>query len=152
MNISSVSDSDLRVEWNRRFFLHPGDQLNAAKDAAEHLRTLFSQAARDQEHFAIILLNQQNRIIESRILFTGSLSTSAVYPREIVKLVLKHESSSILVGHSHPSGAVKPSSSDKAVTVKIQNALASIDSVLLDHLVLGNGTDGYFSFADNHLL
>ena len=152
MEIREIPDDMLRQEWNRRFYLSPGRQLKHARDAAEHLRSVFSNASRDQEHFAVVFLNQQNRIIASSIIFTGTINTSAVYPRELIKLVLKHEAVNILIGHTHPSGSVEPSGSDRAVTDKIKNLLSNLDVELIDHLVIGNGTEEYFSFADSKLI
>ncbi len=152
MEIREIPDEALRQEWNRRFYLSPGSQLRCGRDAAQHLRSVFSDASRDQEHFAVVFLNQQNRIIASSILFTGTINTSAVYPRELIKLVLKYEAASILIGHTHPSGSVEISASDRAVTTKIKNLLSSLDVELIDHLVIGNGTVEYFSFADSNLI
>ena len=152
MEIREIPDDILREEWNRRFFLTPGNQLRLARESAEHLRTLFSSVPRDQEHFAVVYLNQQLQIIESTILFTGTINTSAVYPRELVKSVLNHEAVNILIGHTHPSGSIQPSSSDRAVTTKIKNLLSNLDVELIDHLVIGNGTEEYFSFSDNNIL
>ena len=152
MEIREIPDKILREEWNRRFYLKPGSQLKSGMQSAVHLRTLFSGASRDQEHFAVIFLNQQNQIIESIILFTGTINTSAVYPRELVKLVLRYEAVNILIGHTHPSGSIQPSSSDRAVTSKIKHLLSNLDVELIDHLIIGNGTEDYFSFADHRLL
>jgi|GEM_PF-398567 len=152
MEIREIPDEMLRQEWNRRFYINPGSQLKSARDAAEHLRSVFSNASRDQEHFAVVFLNQQNRIIETSIIFTGTINTSVVYPRELIKLVLKYEAANILIGHTHPSGTVEPSSSDKAITLKIKNLLSNLDIDLIDHLVIGNGTEAYFSFSDHNIL
>jgi len=97
-------------------------------------------------------LNQQNQIITSVVLFSGTLNSAAVYPRELVKDVIRYESAAIIIGHTHPSGSIEPSSSDRAVTTKIKTALSSIDVELLDHLILGNGNDGFYSFANHDLM
>jgi DNA repair protein RadC len=68
----------------------------------------------------------------------------------VVKKVLDLGASAIMFGHNHPSGNVTPSSSDRAVTKKLQTALNAIDVAVLDHLVVGGAN--YFSFADHRLL
>jgi DNA repair protein RadC len=152
MNLCKISDNLLKEEFNRRFYVNPGEQLGNVGSVAEHLRNLFSKYERDQEHFAVIYLNQQYNVIASEILFTGSLTTSAVYPRELIKRVLEHEAGAVLIGHNHPSGSLNPSNSDRAITKKLKTALESIDVDLLDHLIIGNGTEGYFAFSDHRLL
>ena len=152
MDLNRVDDDMLREEYLRRFFVLPGEFLGSAKQVADHLSAVFSKAPRDQEHFAIVLLNQQHQIIASEILFTGSLATSAVYPRELVKRVIQSESAALIIGHTHPSGTVQPSHSDRAITTKIKNAMDTIDVDLLDHVIIGNGSEEYYSFTDHHLL
>lgn len=152
MDWDNVADNLLKEEYLRRFYAKPGERLHSSPASADHLRSVFATVPKDQEHFAVIFLNQQNQIICSNILFTGTLTTAAVYPRELVKQVIKYEAASVIIGHTHPSGGIEPSSSDRAVTKKIQNALISIDVELLDHLILGNGSDGFCSFAERNLL
>ena len=152
MKISRVSDNDLRREFNRRFFIKTGEQIGGTGKAAEHFRSIFSDCERDKEHFAVVYLNHQHQVLGSEVLFSGSLSSSAVYPREFIKQVLQHEAGAILIGHTHPSGSLSPSNSDRAITNKLQTALESIDVSLLDHLIIGNGKDGYYSFSDHLLL
>ena len=98
----------------------------------------------------VIFLDGQNQIIKMEELFTGSLTTSAIYPREVIQKVLGYDAASVILVHNHPSGSLNPSGSDRAVTKKLQIALASIDVEILDHLIVG-GND-FFSFADHHLL
>ena len=152
MDLNRVADDMLREEYLRRFFAVPGQFLGSSKQVADHLSAVFSRVPRDQEHFAIVLLNQQHQIIDSEILFSGSLGTSAVYPRELVKRVIQSESAALVIGHNHPSGNVQPSSSDRAITNKIKNAMNTIDVELLDHVIIGNGSEEYYSFCDHHLL
>ncbi|NQV14953.1 DNA repair protein RadC, partial [bacterium] len=119
-------------------------------DSAEHLRSFLSQLPQDQEHFCVVFMNSQNQIISTEVISSGSLATAAVFPREIIKRLLALEAGAIIVGHNHPSGETIPSSSDRALTKKLQTALTAIDVDFLDHIIIG-GTD-YFSFSDHRLL
>jgi DNA repair protein RadC len=103
-----------------------------------------------REHFGIIYLNGANKVINSEILFTGSLTTSAVYPREVIKRAIEESAGAILVGHNHPSGNRQPSSDDLAITKKIKDACKTVDIVLHDHLIVTS--TGYYSFADKGVL
>ena len=150
VDVSKVSDSEIRAEYVNRFQKKTGEQLKSARDSAEHLRSFLSQHPQDQEHFCVVFMNTQNQIISTEVISTGSLATAAVFPREIVKRLLALESGAIIVGHNHPSGETTPSNSDRALTKKLQTALTSIDVELLDHIVIG-GCEHY-SFADNRLL
>ena len=69
-----------------------------------------------------------------------------------MKKVIQSESAALIIGHTHPSGTVQPSNSDRAITTKIKNAMNTIDVDLLDHVIIGNGSEEYYSFTDHHLL
>jgi len=147
--LDRVSDSELDKEYRKRFFLSAGEELHGAEDAAKHFNMLFGEDPA-REHFGIIYLNGANKVINSEILFTGSLTTSAVYPREVIKRAIEENAGAILVGHNHPSGNKQPSSDDLAITKKIKAACETVDIVLHDHLILTS--TGYYSFADNGVL
>jgi len=147
--LTEVSDNEIAEEFVNRFQRRDGEQLKSAATAANHLRAILSAYPRDVEHFVVIFLNSQNRIITSEVVASGTIDSSAVHPRIIIKKVLGHEAAHILVGHGHPSGETVPSNSDRALTKKLQQALTSIDVSLLDHIIIG---DGYYSFSDKGLL
>jgi len=147
--LDRVSDSELDKEYRKRFFLSAGEELHGAEDAAKHFNILFGEDPA-REHFGIIYLNGANKVINSEILFTGSLTTSAVYPREVIKRAIEENAGAILVGHNHPSGNKQPSSDDLAITKKIKAACQTVDIAFHDHLILTS--TGCYSFADNGVL
>jgi DNA repair protein RadC len=149
MNISNISDSEILTEYVRRFTIPAGGSIKTAGEAADHFRAYFADAAK-REQFCVCFLNGQHRILETETLFVGSLTSSAVYPREVLQRVLDLGSAAILLAHNHPSGELTPSSSDRAVTKKLQTALSAIDVDILDHIIVGG--NGFFSFADHHIL
>ena len=149
MNISSVSDSEILEEYVRRFTIPAGESIRSSREAAAHFRSYLYDAAK-HEVFLCCYLNAQNQILTTEIAARGSLSTSAVYPREIVSRVIELGANSVLFAHNHPSGNITPSNSDRAVTKKLQTGLNAIDVEVLDHIIVGGSE--YFSFADHHLL
>jgi DNA repair protein RadC len=103
----------------------------------------------DVETVYCIFLNAKNRILAIEKIFSGTISSSAIYPRELIKRVIALKSTAIVLTHNHPSGFVEPSAEDKAITVRMAIALASIDVDLHDHIIIG---DGFHSMADSGLL
>ncbi|GAA3710077.1 DNA repair protein RadC [Oceanisphaera sediminis] len=101
---------------------------------------------REREVFALLLLDNQHRVIEFHELFTGTLDAAAVYPREIVSLALKRGAAAVILVHNHPSGVAEPSRADRMITERIQSALGLLDIRVLDHLVVGDGET--VSFAE----
>ncbi|WMC10346.1 DNA repair protein RadC [Oceanimonas pelagia] len=111
-------------------------------------RAFLQLRLRDQprEVFALLLLDNQHRVIEFHELFYGTLDAAAVYPREIVTLALKQGAAAVILVHNHPSGVAEPSRADRMITERIQAALGLLDIRVLDHLVVGDGET--VSFAE----
>lgn len=103
----------------------------------------------EREVFSIIYLSNNNEIIEYKELFFGTINSASVYPREVVKDVLRVNAASVILAHNHPSGSVEVSTADKLITGKLIKALSLIDVEVLDHLIIGNS---YVSFAELNLL
>lgn len=104
-------------------------------------------ATLEHEEFHVLWLDSQNRLIASDRLFSGSLSSTSVYPREVVKAALKHNAAACIIAHNHPSGIVEPSSADRVLTNTIKSALAVIDVRMLDHFIVA-GNARPLSFAE----
>ncbi len=149
MNFSKISDNDILSEYVKRFTICGGESIRSAREAADHFRAFFADAAK-KEKFICCFMNSQHQVLSTEILFSGGLSSSAVFPRQVIERVLDLGAGAVMFAHNHPSGETTPSSSDRAVTKKLQSALGAIDVDLLDHIIIGGAN--YYSFADNHLL
>ena len=147
--LTEVSDNEIAEEFVNRFQLKAGDMIKNATSAANHLRAFLKDYPRDVEHFMLILLNNQNKVITTEVVASGTINSSAVYPRRIAIKVLEKEAASVILAHNHPSGETMPSHSDRAVTKKLQTGLAALDIEILDHIIIG---EGHYSFADAGLL
>ena len=79
-------------------------------------------------------------------MFDGTITHMTVYPRELIKRVLKFRAAGIILVHNHPSGNPSPSMEDKALTMKVAVSMVGIDVSLHDHVIVG---DGYYSMADS---
>jgi DNA repair protein RadC len=109
-----------------------------------------SMSREKKERFKVLFLNSKNELIEAETLFKGSLTSSAVYPREIMERAMKYNASGLIFAHNHPSGDPTPSDSDKEITRHLTEAGKSMQIKVLDHIVIGSNE--YFSFADAGLI
>lgn len=91
-----------------------------------------------QEVFAALYLDNKHRVIQFEILFYGTINMASIYPRELVKRALHHNSAAMIVAHNHPSGIADPSKSDMEITAWLKQALSLIEVKLLDHLVIAD--------------
>ena len=103
-----------------------------------------------QEHFGVMFLDAQHRLLRFDILFSGTLTQTSVYPREVVRLALRHNAAAVVLAHNHPSGVAEPSRADEYLTQSLASALKLVDVRVLDHLVVGHGS--VVSFAERGLL
>ncbi|MCJ7685211.1 MAG: JAB domain-containing protein, partial [Desulfobacteraceae bacterium] len=125
-----------------------GQILSNSQEVYNVMKPLFVEND-DVETVYCIFLNAKNRILAIEKMFSGTISSSAIYPRELIKRIIALKSSAIVLTHNHPSGFVEPSAEDKAITVRMAIAMASIDVDLHDHIIIG---DGFHSMADSGLL
>jgi len=92
---------------------------------------------KQEEVMAVLFLDVRHRLIVFEELFHGSISSATVHIRVLVKRALKHNSASIILAHNHPSGECKPSSADREITHRIQQAMQLVEVQVLDHFVVG---------------
>jgi DNA repair protein RadC len=119
-----------------------------SKAAAGYLKPLLTDYT--HEVFGVLYLDQGGRLKHFGILSEGGITATTVDPRLIFKKALQEEAVSIIVSHNHPSGNLKPSRADEALTTKINEGAKLLDIKLLDHIIVGD--QGYFSFANEGLL
>jgi DNA repair protein RadC len=106
--------------------------------------------AKTHEVFVALFLDAKNHLISLEELFRGTLSTTSVYPREVVMRVLHHGAASVVLAHNHPSGGVEPSQADLVLTKHLKAALHLIDVQVLDHVIVSSSAA--LSMAERGLL
>ena len=122
--------------------------LNSPSLAKDFLKVMFAGAER--ESFVVVFVDNSTRVIAVEELFIGTVTQTAVYPREVVRRALHHNATGVLCAHPHPSGIAEPSRADEHLTQQLKAALATVDVKLLDHLVVSGAS--CVSFAERGLL
>lgn len=125
------------LELARRALLEEitaGSMLSSPRAVKEYLRITF--AGKPFESFHVLFLDVKNRLIDAKEMFRGTLTHTAVYPREVVKEALARNAASVMLAHNHPSGTPEPSESDLLLTRALMQALALVDIRILDHFVV----------------
>jgi DNA repair protein RadC len=103
-----------------------------------------------REIFKVLFLTRKNELILDQDVFFGTLTGSAVYPREIMTMALENKAAALVFVHNHPSGDPSPSREDRKVTKDLVWASRLLMIQVLDHIIIGQ--DAYFSFADENLI
>ena len=134
-------------------------QVRSSRDSRDVLVAYLGDT--DREHFIVMLLDQKNKIIGINTVSIGSLTASVVHPREsflpallknIATDMILNKCAAVVFGHNHPSGDPQPSAEDRALTERLTEVGKLLSIPVLDHIIVGDGTELYFSFADEGLL
>lgn len=128
------------LEIGRRYLDSELRESEALTDPAASARFLKSRlAAYPYEVFACLFLDNRHRVIAFEELFRGTIDGASVHPREVVRHCLQHNAAAVIFAHNHPSGVSEPSAADRAITLRLRDALALVDIRVLDHFVIGSG-------------
>lgn len=103
-----------------------------------------------KEQFRVLLLDIKNKIIKEVLISQGSLTSSLVHPREVLKPAIKESAASVIFIHNHPSGDPEPSSDDIEITNRLCKSCSIIGINVLDHIIVAE--NGYFSFKQKKLI
>lgn len=102
------------------------------------------------EEFWVVYLNNSNRILSERRIGQGGVAGTFVDVRLVVKGALEELASAMIIFHNHPSGNLRPSTQDEALTKRIRDAAKLFDIRLNDHIIVTPGA--FFSFRDEGML
>ena len=102
------------------------------------------------EEFWAAFVDNQNRVIAWECISRGTVDQTAVFPREVLALALRHHASGLVLAHNHPGGDLSPSQEDRALTQRIARAAAELGVRVLDHLIVTE--ESHYSFQENGLL
>jgi DNA repair protein RadC len=122
--------------------------IRSSVDVAEFLRASIRDFT--YEVFAVVFMNRANKVVHFEIISRGGMSGTVADPRIILRLALEQHATGIILCHNHPSGNLRPSQADIAITKKICEAGKLLDIDVRDHLIVSE--EGYFSFADEGMI
>lgn len=139
------------VEISKRMLILPKEnyiKISNCEDIYNNFKNLFFN--KKQEHFYCIYLDVKKRVIDTKLLFIGTINYSLVNPREIFKEAYLNGATSIVCMHNHPSNDVTLSKNDISLTNHLIE-LGKIHNIAIDdHVIIGN--NNYFSFFENNLI
>ncbi len=125
--------------------------MSSPRLIAEYMYELFQGCQQEELH--VLLLDPSFRLIRQERVSIGLADRSLMHPREVFRLAIREACTSIVVVHNHPSGNIKPSQSDIAVTEKLYASGEIIGIALADHVIVGkrqeDGQVGYYSFRES---
>jgi len=139
------------IELSKRYLTEGFQNRPYVESSGDILKLLYQEMRDlDQEVFKVLLLNGQNHVLKIEEVVKGTLTTAQIYPREVVKVALRHSAAAIVFVHNHPSGVTQPSEDDKRITRDLVFACRLMGIKVHDHIIIGDNEK--FSFADNGLI
>jgi DNA repair protein RadC len=128
------------IELGRRLTVEAPEErpaIHSPADAAALVQ--YEMGALEQEELRVMLLDTRNRVLDTAILYRGSLNSSQVRVGELFRTAIRRNAAAVIIIHNHPSGDPAPSPDDIALTRAIVQAGKLLDVDVLDHLVIGRG-------------
>lgn len=151
MGQAKVAQFKAVIELSKRY-LAEGFQNRPYVESSDDILKFLYQEMRDldQEVFKVLLLNGQNHVLRIEEVAKGTLTAAQIYPREVVKIALRHSAAGLVFVHNHPSGAAQPSEDDKKITRDLVFACRLMGIKVHDHIIIGDNEK--FSFADTGII
>lgn len=141
----------LHVRYTTRSLPRPADWANVRSPA--EAAAVFSEiiGLEIAEVCGALYLSAANEVLCYCELSRGTLDAAPLHPRDVLRGALVTNAAAVIVGHNHPSGAVRPSAEDLALTSRLTAAAEVFGVSLLDHVIVGRG-GAYFSFKESGLI
>jgi DNA repair protein RadC len=134
------------IELLKRSVCDFGPIANDPAMALNLIRAQIELAGAEREHFVVLFLDTRHRLLDSRILFSGTVDGAEVYPRIVLQQALQLNAAAAVLAHNHPSNYPEPSAADHALTTRLKQALALVGIRLLDHFIIAGNK--HTSFAE----
>jgi DNA repair protein RadC len=141
--IQAISEIFRRIRLSRA----EQKKFSHAKDVFEYASHIIGD--KKEEHFLILHLTTQNRLISYKILSKGILDAALIHPREVFRSAIEHSAYACIISHNHPSGDATPSNADSEVTEILMKTGEIVGIPILDHVVIGK--NNYYSFSEKIL-
>ncbi|MBO4730007.1 MAG: DNA repair protein RadC [Bacteroidaceae bacterium] len=132
----------------RRMNAQPLKRLHfgSAQDIYEYFRP--QMCDKDYEVFWVVLLNNRLQYIDDRCISQGDVKGTVVEPRMVFNYVVSRPAVAFAVAHNHPSGNPKPSQKDEILTKRIAAVAKELGVKFLDHVIISEGQNNYYSFQE----
>lgn len=139
------------AEVGRRIALQRSElNIQRITGSADASKLFFNAMERyEQEVFLGMFLDVKHHILAIEELFVGTAGQALVHPRDLYRQAVRYNAYAVLVAHNHPSGDVSPSSEDLLLTRRLAKAGEILGVELLDHIIICNDAQRYYSFKEH---
>lgn len=130
--------------------IDPKQQFNDPQKLYRFFRAKL--AGENRENFWVILLDNRLQRLDDRCLSSGDTKGTVAEPRMIFNYVVTRHATAFAVAHNHPAGSPQPSEADRQLTRRIASVAKELGITFIDHIIVCDGQNNYFSFSEQGLL
>lgn len=141
---------EVTVEYKPSYKQSELTKISDVNESVSFLRAIWEDDILYRERFYMLMLNRQNKVIGFTLISIGGSSSCIVDVKMIMQSAILTHSCGIIIAHNHPSGNLKPSNPDLAITKQVKEACKIFDFALVDHIILTENS--YYSFANEGIL
>lgn len=129
-------------ELGRRFFKENKKGKVIIRTAKQAFNYLKDMRELPKEQLRGLYLNSRYQLIHDEVISVGTLTANIIHPREVFRPAIEYSAAAVIVAHNHPSGSVKPTTSDKKITKQLAAAGEILGIDVLDHLIIAGNRFG----------
>ena len=122
-------------------------QIKTSEDAYQLIRPLLE--GEEQENLIMLSLNSAGIVKNIDWLSFGSDTQTIMSSKQIARQAILNNAVGVILSHNHPSGRTRPSIADDENTKRVKEALELVEIRLMDHLIIGDANNRFFSYSDN---
>ena len=119
-------------------------RLDGLKSIIEYAKTLIAESY--TERLVVVYVDNSTRFVYRDEFASDSSQELRLDPKSIMTSAMRVGAAGVILFHCHVNGECRPSSDDLRFTEKLMFALASINVVLLEHIIFNNESEHYSFF------
>lgn len=100
-----------------------------------------------EECYALYLRQDGSMEGEPCLISKGGLTSTSVDVRLVIREALMRRTPMLVLVHNHPSGNIRPSKEDDALTERVKHAAQLMNLRLTDHIIVTDGN--YYSYRED---
>jgi DNA repair protein RadC len=133
LGAAKITELLAAIELSKRYLIESEQPIiDSPEKVVERLTNIRNKK---QEHFVVMTLDGANRLIATRTITIGTLTSSLVHPREVFADAITDRAASVIVAHNHPSGTLNPSKADLEITARLHKSADILGIKLLEHII-----------------
>ena len=138
--------SEVEIKYKPEVKPKDRPRVTMAMEAYKLIRPFFEGCLYHHEEAWVMLLDRNLKVLGVARISVGNQEHTIIDPRTVLQLMLKTNSTSLIIFHNHPSQNLAFSPEDLRVTRNIMEACRLLNMNCLDHVIVGE--DSYSSYSE----